>query len=41
MYGIGLSNFGKPIFLKVRNNYNSFIQLNGTIVKDHKPNSSF
>ena len=27
MYGIGLSNFGKPIFLEVRNNYRSFIQL--------------
>ena len=26
MYGIGLSNFDKPIFLKVRNNYISFIQ---------------
>ena len=27
MYGIGLSNFDKPIFLKIRNNYRSFIQL--------------
>ena len=29
MYGIGLSNFDKPIFLKIRNNYRSFIQLKG------------
>ena len=29
MYGIGLSNFDKPIFLKIRNNYSSFIQLKG------------
>ena len=29
MYGIGLSNFDKPIFLKIRNNYRGFIQLKG------------